>query len=192
VTSGNHFAWLDQPETGSFSIFTLENGKSKEVYHSPGTIDAMTMLHDYVFFVERTTNGTYRFGGVSSHGGRPAFTAPRTGRTPAMLTVNKDIFFYDGNTRTIRSLSPDFQREETLVSDFICSPLSVTSRIFCGRVEGLFEVNVTTHTTKKLADAGRFTVTNLASNSKQVAWLSDIGQEKLALLSLPLDSDAKP
>jgi hypothetical protein len=192
VTSGSQFAWLDQPEQGTFTIQTSVGRRPKLVYQSMGSIDAMTMLHDYVFFVERSPDGTFRFGGVSILGGRPAFTPARTGRTPAMLTARQELYFYDGNTRSVRSLSPDFQQEKALVSDFICSPIAIDRQIYCGRVEGLFEIDTASHTPRQLAQAGRFSITAIAANSKWLAWLSDIGPNQLALLSLPLDKTKNP
>jgi hypothetical protein len=184
VTSGTHFAWIDRSEEGVFTLQVLENNKPRVFYTATGSVEAMTMHHDWVFFVERAANATYRFGGVSIAGGHPVFTTPRAGRTPAMLTIEQDIYYYDGNTQTIRTLSLDFQREETIIREFICSPIAVADNVYCGRVEGLFELGKHAPTPRLLADVGRFSITTLTANASRVVWLSDLGPNKLALQML--------
>jgi len=68
----------------------------------------------------------------------------------------------------------------------ICSPIYVSSRIFCACVEGLFEVAKDTHTPTVLVHDRPGTITNISANSKRVAWIVDLGQDQLAVDTLPI------
>ncbi len=186
VTSGDRFAWLDRGDDGRFTIQTLD-GKRARVVHAPASsVATVTMLHDWVFFVEQVAPSSWRLGGVSLDGGAPAFTAARSGRTPAMLAAASDLFFYDGPTRTVRRLSPDLQEEVTLARDFICSPIAVSDRVLCARVEGLFELRKDEPRPRALIERLRGSVTSLAAAPDRVVWVADAGQGQLAVEQLPL------
>ncbi len=193
VTSGDRFAWLDRTDEGKFTIQTLARGKPKTIWSARGDIDVVTMLQDWVFFVERDAANAWRFGGVRVAGGEPTFSAPHSGRTPAMLVPYHDhLYYYDSNTIEIHRLSPDFLTNEILSKEFICSPLAVSTQIYCAHVAGLFEVSG-----RPLSSPVRLTerrvIPAIAASSELVTWLSDTGPDQLALEMLPvLLPDAGP
>jgi hypothetical protein len=185
VTSGERFAWLDRTDEGKFTIQTLDAGKPRTIVAPSGDIDALTMLQDWVFFVERATPSSWRFGGVRDTGGQPTFSTPKSGRTPAMLVPFGDLYYYDSNTLEIRRSSPDFLTEETLSRDFICSPLSVSAQIYCAHLAGLFELSRQRGSSPvRLTDSRQ--ITAVAASSTLVAWLRDTGPDQLALETLPV------
>jgi hypothetical protein len=192
VASGARLAWIDRTEQGLFTLQTLERNKPRVFYSSPGKIDALSMSHDWVFFVERANDDTWRFGGLSTRGGNPAYTPSKRGRTPAMLAVSNDIYYYEPDAQELRSLSPDFQHEETIAKNVVCSPVAVAEKIYCAQVQGLFEVTKDTHRMTLLTRGSRRLITSIVANSKFVAWLSDVGPNKLALMTLPTHTDTNP
>jgi hypothetical protein len=185
VSSGDDFAWVDRTDDGQFTIQTLDGRATRSLYASPGKIDAATMIHDWVFFVERVADSAWRIGRVRVGGGLPAFTETRTGRSPAMLVPWNDIYYYDGNRLEVRALSPDFQRDELRIKEFICSPMAVWERIYCAQMKGLFEFPAGSQPPRLVSDNHRRSVTNIAVNSKYVVWISDAGADQLALEMLP-------
>lgn len=187
VTDGGDFAWIDKNEDVGFTIQRLEGKHPRIIYRSPGSIDAATMLNAWVFFVERNADGAWRFGGISLAGGEPAFTERRRGRTPAMLATASDLYYYDGTTRDVRRLSPDFQHEDTIAKDLICSPIAVSQSVFCGQVDGLFEVSTRTKSPPRKLHDVRNSVTAIAASHGRVVWVSDVGQNQLAVNMLPLE-----
>jgi hypothetical protein len=185
ISSGDVVAWLERSEDGRFSLGSLATERPSTIYASPGTIDAATMIGDLSFFVERTTDAEWRIGAVRTKGGRPVFTTARRGRSPAMLVGHHDIYYYDGNVREVRRLSPDLRREDTLVSDFICSPLAVAERVYCANVEGIFEL--APQGPRRLVKLGRDgTVTDLAANARRLFWIADAGADRLVVETLAL------
>jgi hypothetical protein len=192
VSSEERFAWVDRSEEGRFSIQTIRDRKVQVIYAPYGTIDAATMIHDWVFFVERAEDATWRLGGISLAGGVPAFTPVRKGRTPAMLTTADDLYYYDINTSEIHAISPDFQHERTIAKDVVCSPMAVSKKmIYCGRVEGLTEVDPTTHAVQLLEERSKGPITAIAVDGSRVVWVSDTGQANLTvsmLSTLPVPS----
>jgi len=184
VSSGDDFAWLEK--TGDrFTVFTLNDGKPKLAYAAEGAIEALTMLSDWVFFVERLADGAWRIGGVKSSGGTPTFGEQHRGRTPAMLVGFHDLYYYDGTPREVRRLSPSLRTEETLAKDFICSPLAVWEHVYCARVEGLFEIRAGAKP-RRLVESNLGTpITDLAVNARHIAFVSDVGADKLEVKVLP-------
>jgi hypothetical protein len=84
-------------------------------------------------------------------------------------------------------LTPDLKSEHVWLKDFVCSPLYEATNIFCGRVEGLFEVLAESRTPKFLWHAPRETITLIRANSKQVVWTADTGPDHLAVDMLPVE-----
>jgi len=125
---------------------------------------------------------------VSTKGGAPAFTPARRGRSPSMLVGHRDIFYYDGNHREVRRLSPDLRHDETLVADFICSPLAVGEHVYCANVEGIFEL-VPEGRPRPLMKRGGGPVTELAANAHYLFWIEDAGADKLIVQTLALPHD---
>jgi hypothetical protein len=141
VSSDNYVGWVERSSDGRFSLGSIAGKRATTAYTSPGKIDAAVMLSNWLFFVERPTEKSeWRIGGVRTSGGTPAFTNSRPGRAPSMLAARDDLYYYDGNRREVRRLTPDLRTEETLVADFVCSPLAVANKVFCANVEGIFEL----------------------------------------------------
>jgi hypothetical protein len=190
VASGDSFAWVDRSDEGLYTIQTLSGRKPRSLVSSTAEISALNMIGDSVYFVQRPTDGSWRIGSVRITGGEPAYSNERKGRTPAMLTGSDDIYYYDVDKSEIRKLLPDLHQEELQLEKFVCSPINVASRIYCGCVEGLFEVSKEDKTPRVLMHGRRGSITNIRANSKLVAWIFDAGPELLAVDMLPVSSSA--
>jgi hypothetical protein len=149
------------------------------------------MLSDWVFFVERAPDASWRIGGVKTAGGTPSFTAPRRGRSPAMLVGRRDIHYYDGNKLEVRGLSPDFQREDVLARNFICSPLAVWQHVYCAQVEGISEIREGAAPERLVGSTPGGSVTALAANGRHLVWASDAGANRVEVKALALASPVK-
>jgi hypothetical protein len=186
VSSGDELGWVERSDDGRFSVASLTGERASRAYTSPGKIDAAAMLSDWIFFVERPTEAEWRIGGVRAQGGAPAFTNLRRGRAPSMLVAHQELYYYDGNRRAVLRLSPDLRREETLVTDFVCSPLAVAEEVYCANVEGVFELvaGARPRLLVKLDD-GR-AATDLAATTGHLFWIGDAGADKLEVSALAL------
>jgi hypothetical protein len=102
-----------------------------------------------------------------------------------MLVARHALYYYDGNAREVRRLSPDLRDEETLVSDFICSPLAVAERVYCANLEGIFEL-VPEGRPRAVVRLTRGTVTELAANAHHLFWVADAGADKLSVQAIAL------
>jgi hypothetical protein len=187
VASSAGFAWLDRGEDGLFRIQSLGGQKPRVLVADQGEISALNMVHDWVFFVLRDKDNAWRIGRVHVARGEPEYTASRTGPTPAMLTGTESIVFYDMERSEIRQLTPDLKSEHVWLNDFVCSPMYEATNIYCGRVEGLFEVLADSRKTKFLWYGRRETITSIRANSKQVVWSVDMGPDQLAVDMLPVE-----
>jgi hypothetical protein len=187
VASSAGLAWLDRAADGLFRIQSLDGKKPRVLVADPGEISALTMIHDFVFFVQRAKDNSWRIGRVHVVRGEPAYTDSRTGPTPALLTGTEDVVYYDMEKSEIRQLSLDLKSEHVWLKDFVCSPIFEAANIFCGRVEGLFEVLADSRKPKFLWQGRREPVTSIRANSKQVVWTSDVGPDRLALEMLPVE-----
>jgi hypothetical protein len=181
VASSAGMAWLDRAEDGLFRIQALHGQKARVLVSDQGEISALNMVHDWVFFVLRAKDNSWRIGRVHAARGEPEYTDSRTGPTPALLTGAEDIVYYDMERSEIRQLTSDLKSEHVLLKDFVCSPIFEATNLFCGRVEGLFEVLADSRKTKFLWHGPRETVTLIRANSKQVVWAVDTGPDQLAI-----------
>lgn len=181
VSSGDDIAWIERSDEHHFSIGSFVKQRATVIYASSGSIDAAVMVNDRIFFVERPGGTEWRIGGVRTKGGGAVFTPTHQGRSPAMLVGHHEIYYYDGSGREVRRLSPDLRHEETLVSDFICSPLAVAERVYCANVEGIFELvsHGQPRPLVKLGQGGM--VTDLGANSRQLFWIRDSGADQLVV-----------
>jgi len=187
VASGAGFAWLDRGEGGLFRIQSLDGQKPRVLVADQGEMSALNMVHDWVFFVLRARDNSWRIGRVHAKRGEPEYTDSNTGPTPALLAGMEDIVYYDMERSEIRQLTSDLKSEHVLLKDFVCSPIFEATNIFCGRVEGLFEVPADSRKPKFLWNGPRETVTLIRANSKQAVWAVDTGPDQLAVDMLPVD-----
>jgi hypothetical protein len=95
--------------------------------------------------------------------------------------------------KRVLRLALDLRQEDVQLTELVCSPIQVSTRIYCGCVEGLFDVSKATHQPRVLVYDRPGSITSLASNSKAVAWLVDIGSDQLAVDLLPAsDGEEQP
>jgi len=191
----DEFAFLAHSTDDHYSIHKLEQRRVKTLYTSPGSIDALTMIGDALYFVERPSNADWRIARVKLSGGKVSFTASKTGRWPATLSGTKsDLVYYDGNRRDVLALSPDLEQERVLAKDFICSPLAVGANVYCSTMEGIFELSATSKP-RQIVAASRKLITNLAVSSERLAFITDVGghgQDQLAVNVVPLAEPGAP
>ena len=187
VASPAGIAWLERADKGPFRIQSLDGHKPRLLVADPGEISALNMIHDWVFFVQRAKNNSWRIGRVHVARGEPEYTDSRTGPTPALLTGTESTIFWDMEKSEIRQLTPDLKSEHVWLKDFVCSPIYESTNIYCGRVEGLFAVLADSRNTKFLWHGPHETITLIRANSKRVVWLVDMGPDQLAVDTLPVE-----
>lgn len=186
VASGEAFAWVDESEEGLYTIQTLVENHPQILVTSTGEIRALNMIGDAVYFVQRPSDTTWRLGVVRIAGGAPEYATERKGRAPALLTGLNALYYYDLDQSKIFERSLDFRSERLQLDNFVCSPINVSSRIFCGCVEGLFQVLKDTHEPTVLVRDRPGTISSISSNLSVVAWTVDLGEDQLAVDMLPL------
>jgi hypothetical protein len=188
VTSGGSFAWLDRAESGRFTIQTLDHRSRARVLYAPGGhVAALAMSEDFVYFVEQEAPGTgWRLEAVPLSGGSPRYTSMKTGRTPAMLAVARDLFYYEGPSLTVRRVSPDLEREEVIARDMICSPLAVAEHVYCAQPGRLIEIGLDGVVRRVLPLRQQGMITAVAANATRLTWLMDVGRNALAVQTVAL------
>ncbi len=186
VSSGNHFAWLDRDEDDRFTIRTLSGSQPRVVHDASSYVAAMAMQDDLVYFVERESPRHWRLGVVPLAGGKPRFSETKPGRTPAMLALAGDVFYYDGPTFTVRRMSSDLTHEEVIARDVICSPIAVAEHLYCAQPAGLLEIGFDGNTRRQLPLSRKGSITAITATAKRLTWLMDVGNERLAVESIPL------
>jgi hypothetical protein len=186
VAAGETIAWLARSGDGRFSLHAVAGKRPITVYASRGSIDAVAMLDDAIFFVERPAGAAWRIGRVRASGGVPTFTAPQQGRAPAMLAARRDIHYYYGSRFEVRRLSADLQREAALASGFVCSPIAVSEHVYCAQVEGIFELRAGERPRRLVPGSTGRLVTDLAAGAGRLIWVVDAGPDRLEVHTLAL------
>lgn len=180
-------AWLERAEDGPFSLVTLDAKKPRVLHRTDAYLATATILRDWVYFVERGADGSWRIGGVSARDQRTVFSRPRQGRTPSMLVPTADgLYYYDGPTRSVRRTSPDLEHEVVFAEDVICSPLAVSDRVVCGHVEGVYEIPGKGRSPRVLSHEPRGAIAAVAADEKRAVWIVDTAENRFAVRSLPL------
>jgi hypothetical protein len=185
VASDRAIGWLRRSDDGHTTLQALRGKQVTTLYASPGTIDAVAISGDTLFFVERPGGTDWRIGRVAVSGGAATFTAPRGGRPPAMLAADRDLAFYVGAGFEVHRLSLDLLRERTVASHFICSPLAVADAVYCAQ-EGLYELRLDTPPRRLLPGNLTRPVTTMAVGPKALYWVADDGADRLVVKALPL------
>lgn len=188
AASGEDVAWVTLSGDGIYSIQTLQGDKPRVLVSSRGELSALNRIGSAIYFVHRPTADTWRIGRVEASGGAPHYAPDKRGRRPSMLSFADQLYYYDVDSSEIRSLSLDLRHEETRTRKLVCSPISVASAIYCGCVEGLFQVSKQSHEPRVLVHGRPGSITNIVADSRRVAWIADIGAEKLAVDLLPAPS----
>jgi hypothetical protein len=174
--TGERVAWLEV-EAGTTTLRTLYGSEPRVAYRSEGELEALTIVDDQAYFVERRS-GEWRLGGAPLSGGAPRFSAPHVARAPAMLASSDDVFYYDGPTSSVRRVSTDLSRESTTARDVICSPIAVTFRVYCAAVSLLFEAPKDGGPARVLTAKRGGTIAALVATPKRLAWLLEAGQNR--------------
>ncbi len=185
VSSGDALAWVDQSDDGLYTIQTLNGATPRVLLSSTGEIRALDMIGDVVYFVQRPVDDSWRIGSVHLDGREPQFAVTKKGRAPSQLTGSDGIYYFDLDTRRILELSLDLHQEDVQLTELVCSPIQASTRIYCGCVEGLFDVNKDTHQPRVLVHDRPGSITSVISNSRGVAWTVDVGEDQLAVDFLP-------
>jgi len=186
VAAGGRIAWLQRSAEGRFSVQALIGKTPRAAYASSGSIDAIAAMDGAIFFVERPAGSDWRIGRVPAAGGAPAFTPLRKGRAPSMLVAHRDVYYYDGNGYEVRRLSPDLQREWSLASGFVCSPIAVSTHVYCAQLEGLYELRPDERPRRLVPGGAARAVTELAATPKRLLWIIDAGPDQLEVRELAL------
>lgn len=173
---GDHLAWVDA-SLGTSVLRVLDGSEPRIVYQSEGQLEALTLLDDQAYFVERRS-AQWRLGAVALTGGAPRFSALHPSRTPASLAGAGEVFYYDGPSSSIRRVTTDLTGETTIANDVICSPLAVTDRLYCAQLGLLFEVPLGGGAPRPLAKKRPGTVAGLVATPTRVAWLLDVGPNR--------------
>lgn len=194
VSSEDAVAWVDQTDDGLYTIQTLDGRQARVLASSSGEIRALNMVRDSVYFVQRPSDDAWRIGVVRLDGTAPEYGALNQGRAPSQLAGSDGIYYFSLDKVRISKLSLDLRREEVQVKDLVCSPIHVSNRIYCGCVEGLFDVTKDdTHQPRVLVHDPAGSITSLTSTARAVAWTVDLGANQLAVEMLPLpEGDGSP
>jgi hypothetical protein len=177
-------AWIEPNDEGT-ALFGLQGSEPRSLYRSPGELEALAVMDDRAYFVERTSE-RWRLGTVPLGGGPVRFTEDHATRTPALLAAAGDVFYYDGPSSTVRRVSSGLEREEVVGNDVICSPLAVADRVYCSQVSLLFDLPRDGGKGRPLAPKRAGTIAGLVATKKRVTWLLDAGTDRLEVESLAL------
>jgi hypothetical protein len=186
VASDAGFAWLDRAGDGPYRIQTVQDKKPRVLFAASDELSAVHMIHQWIYFVQREPGKSWRIGRVAMAGGEPQYSSPRTGPTPAMLTGRESPMYYDMERSAVLELTPELSSEHAWLKDFVCTPIFAARNVYCGRVEGLFEIVAETTAPKGLSFGRHETITAISANAQQVVWTVDTGPDKLAVDMLPV------
>lgn len=182
LASDSRIAWVDFDATTGAALQTLSRGEVRVVHESADRVLASVLRDAVVYWIVQGRDASWTIGSVHLDGHEQRVTAPHTGRPPSMLALGPDgVYFYDGPERGVRRLTFELDREDTVHSDVICSPLVVSRHAICAQVGGLFEVASQGNAPRLLASEREGLVTALAATDERVFWIAETGTDRLAV-----------
>lgn len=185
LASGGQLAWLHTDRQTGTSLQTLSGGEVRTIHAAEHGVSAAVMKDAAVYWVAEARDGSWAIGRVNLDERPTASSSVHHGRPPAMLAVGRDgVYFYDGLQRGIRRLTFDLDRETGVLTQAICSPLAVSSRVVCAHVGGLFAVAPAGPQPLAAERAGP--ITALAATDERAYWVADSGGERLIVRSIAL------
>jgi hypothetical protein len=110
----------------------------------------------------------------------------KTGRTPAMLAIADDLYYYDGPSLTVLRVTPDLESEEVVTRDVICSPLTVAEHAYCAQPGRLLEIGLDGVLRRVLTLRQKAIITAVAATATRLTWLMDVSRGELAVQSIAL------
>lgn len=171
--SGDNVAWLQQDQPGEAGVlWSLVGAEPRRVAMQPAHIVTMSLRDDRLFFAEELPGSRWRLGVAPTTAEAPRYSTPFEGRSPAMLVVTSDLFYYDGPRLSVERVSTDLRRTERIAQDVICSPLAVAQSVFCAQPGGLLEVPLSGGQARPLASP-QGTVTALLATASELFWLRE-------------------
>lgn len=185
AASGEQLAWLQGERDSSVSLWTLRGAEPRRLVAAPGGVATLTLHDDQVFFVEVLGASRWRLGAVSVLGGPARYASPVTGRTPALLAVTSDLFYYDGPTLSVNRVSTDLRRTERVGSDVVCSPLAVADAVYCVQPGGILALPLSGGA-PRLVVSTRGTVTAITATRSELTWVREAPGGGLAVEALTL------
>lgn len=187
LASEGRIAWITTGSERRAALQTLSGGRIRAVYESAFGISAPALHADRIYWVAQRENGAWSIGSVDLEGRHEISSETHQGRAPAMLAVGHDgVYYYGGPQRGVRRLTFDLQREATVASGVVCSPLAVSSRVLCAQVGGLFDVAFAGSTPRFLASERSGPVTAVAAMSERAFWVAESGNGRLVVRSVTL------
>lgn len=179
------FVWIESAASGGSLVRHFRGATAHTLYETQASIVASTMRDDRIYLVETTPQG-WQLTGFSLDGTKLPPTTPRSTRTPAMLVAaDGGVYYYDGPSSTVRRVGLGLGQETTLAEQVICSPLTVSIRVFCAQVGGLYEIPFDRREPRTLVSETGL-VTSLTADEERLAWVVDVAAEKLAVRTLRL------
>jgi hypothetical protein len=185
AAGGAELAWLQGDGDSSASIWTLRGAEPRRLAAAPGGVATLTLHDDQVFFVEVLGASSWRLGAVSVLGGPARYASPVAGRTPALLAVTSDLFYYDGPTLSVNRVSTDLRRTERVGSDVVCSPLAVAEAIYCVQPGGILALPLSGGAPRVVVST-RGMVTAITATRSELTWLREAPGGGLAVEALTL------
>lgn len=187
LAADGQLAWVQTDRQTGTSLHALSGGEVRLIHASERGVSAAVMSDGVVYWVAETRDGAWTIERVSLTGQAPRSTGARHGRPPAMLAVGRDgVYFYEGLQRGVRRLTFTLERETTVLTQAVCSPLVVSSRVICAQVGGLFAVAPSTGGPRPLAAERAGPITALAVTDERAYWVADSAGERLIVRSVAL------
>ena len=186
-TSEGRLAWIHTGRGSKTSLETFSGGGARAVYEVEGGVAAPVIHATDIYWVAVSPDASWRIERIALDGQLRTRSAAQHGRPPAMLAVGHDgVYFYAGRERGVRRLTFDLERETSVASGVVCSPLAVSDRVVCAQVGGIFELSGSDTPPLFLASERAGPVTALAATRSRAYWVADNGAERLIVRSIAL------
>lgn len=187
LASEGRVAWVYSDRTAGSALHTLSGEGAREVYESAGRVCAAVLRGANVYWVLQARDGSWTIESVDLDGAQHTSTAAHPGRPPAMLALGRDgVYFYAGVKQGVRKLSFDLAREEAVLSNVVCSPISVSSRVVCAQVGGLFEIIPSAGAPRFLASEPSGPIAATVATDDRAFWVAENGDGRLVVRTVPL------
>jgi hypothetical protein len=179
-------------EKDGTALFTWAHGEARRIHTARGPITSLATASGRAYFVEQgpateTSQQRWTLLSVALDGGAPMVGPTHKGRTPSMLHVSEELFYYHGPERRVFRTSRDFVLEQIAAEGLVCSPLYTvvrsdsTGQLYCAQLSGVTQVDLASSARQVLPLHPNGPITTLAAGDPGLVYVVDSGPEQLEL-----------
>lgn len=183
LSSGARLTWLSHERAAGYFLQTESLGSVETLFRTKNELIWPVVHDETIYFIERL-GSTWKIGRAPLDGSDVTFGKEHKSRVPTMLAPGPDgLYLYDGPKEGVRRIDYSLKTEESFAKNVICSPLSVSNRVLCAQVGGIFELARKGAEPRTVALETGGPIAHITATGERTYWIVDRGPDQMEVRS---------